>query len=259
MTKTLLAITTYNQSDYTKLCLDSISKLNIDLDVLVIDDFSSDNTIELCSQYNTKIIKKDKPMGLTDSWNIAYQKFKADNYDFLIIANNDILIPQGSIEELLSIYDKWPFSLVVPLSTHSGSGHCHQSQSINLFYQFDSSVNDPENYQKVQDAILKNKALQSERNNLHLLDPFRPKMFNGFFFMMNRNIINYEHEKDILFNPEFPITKNEDEFNWAKLIPNNDYAAVCKTSFIFHYKGISATKELRDNKTFLKHRLQNEN
>ena len=55
MAKTLLAITTYNQSDYTKLCLDSISKLNIDLDVLVIDDFSSDNTIELCSQYNTKI------------------------------------------------------------------------------------------------------------------------------------------------------------------------------------------------------------
>jgi len=259
MAKILLAITTYNQSDYTKLCLDSVLKLNIELDALVVDDVSSDNTVDICRKYDVEIIKKQKPAGLTDSWNIAYQKFKSEDYDFLIIANNDILIPKGSIEELLSIYDKWPYSLVVPLSTQLGSGHCNQSQSIDLFYKFGFDSNDPKNYQKVQDDILKLKTLQTKSNNLYLFDPLRPKMFNGFFFMMNRNIINYEHEKDILFNPEFPMTKNEDEFNWAKLIPNNDYPAVCKTSFIFHYKGITATKELRDNKTFLKNRLENEN
>ena len=47
----------------------------------------------------------------------------------------------------------------------------------------------------------------------------------------------------ILKNNHF---KNEDEFNWAKLIPNDDFAAVCKTSFVFHYKGVS-TFEVFDN------------
>ena len=40
--------------------------------------------------------------------------------------------------------------------------------------------------------------------------------------------------------------KNEDEFNWSKLIPNDDFSALCLTSFIFHYKGVS-TFEVFDN------------
>ena len=72
------------------------------------------------------------------------------------------------------------------------------------------------------------------------------KMFNGFFFMMNRNIINYQNSDKELFEPKYLMTKNEDEFNWSKLIPNNDFAAICKTSFIFHYKGVS-TFEVFEN------------
>ena len=79
-------------------------------------------------------------------------------------------------------------------------------------------------------------------NNLYLLDTMRVKMFNGFFFMMNRNIINYEHSDNILFNPDYNMTKNEDKFNWNNLIPNNDFPAVCKTSFVFHFKGVSTFK-----------------
>ena len=35
------------------------------------------------------------------------------------------------------------------------------------------------------------------------------------------------------------MTKNEDQFNWDCLISNNDFPALCKTSFVFHYKGVS--------------------
>ena len=73
-------------------------------------------------------------------------------------------------------------------------------------------------------------------------------MFNGFFFMMNRNIINYQHSDNELFEPKYIMTKNEDEFNWTNLITNNDFSALCKTSFIFHYKGVS-TFEVFDNYT----------
>ena len=33
-------------------------------------------------------------------------------------------------------------------------------------------------------------------------------MFNGFFFMMNRNIIKYEHSDTELFEPKYIMTKN---------------------------------------------------
>ena len=64
--------------------------------------------------------------------------------------------------------------------------------------------------------------------------------------MMNRDIVTYQHSDEELFEPKNIMTKNEDEFNWSKLIPNDDFAALCKTSFIFHYKGVS-TIDVFDN------------
>ena len=253
MGKILLVITTFNQSEYTKLCFESLKKLDDNFDVLVVDDCSSDNTVELCKEYGYEVITKDEGKGLTDSWNLGYNRFKEklhfkyDGYDYLIIANNDILIPKGALSELVSVFEKWPFTLVIPLSTTLGVGHNAKSQSVELYYNGVSSIcTEPNNYQKTQDIILDIKKDISKSNNLYQLDPVRVKMFNGFFFMMNKNIINYEHEDNILFNPKFPMTKNEDEFNWAKLIPNDDFPAVCKTSFIFHYKGVS-TFDVFDN------------
>ena len=240
MNKILHVITTYNQSEYTKLCFDSLKKLNDNFDVLVVDDYSTDDTVEFCNEYGYEVIMKNEGKGLTHSWNLGYSRFKMGDYTYLIIANNDILIPDGALSELVSVYQKWPYTLVVPLSTTSGAGHNAQQQSVEVYYDGISSMcNNPENYQKTQDTILNIKSEVKKSNNLYLFDPMRMKMFNGFFFMMNRNVINYEYENGVLFNPNLNMTKNEDEFNWSKLIPNDDFSAVCKTSFIFHYKGVS--------------------
>ena len=247
LSRTLLVITTYNQSKYTRLCFESLKTIEKDVDVLVIDDCSTDNTVELCKEYGHEVITKPEGMGLTDSWNRGYYEFKQrwfanesgmdDNSDYLILANNDILIPNGSITELKKTFQKWPFSLVVPTSTAYGVGH-NVEQSI-LNYYNGLSVDNPNDYQNIQNAIFNIKDELKKSNNIYQLDPTRMKMFNGFFFMMNRNIINYQHSDKELFEPKYIMTKNEDEFNWAKLIPNDDFAALCKTSFVFHYKGVS--------------------
>ena len=241
MSKILLVITTYNQSEYTKLCFDSLKQLIDDnFDVLVIDDYSTDDTVKICDEYGYEVITKSEGKGLTHSWNLGYSRFKSDDYKYLILSNNDILIPNGALRELVSVYEKWPYTLVVPLSTTNGAGHNAQNQSVEIYYDGISSMcNDPQSYQKTQDIIFNVKSEMEKSNNLYLFDPMRMKMFNGFFFMMNRNVINYEYEDGALFNPSFNMTKNEDEFNWSKLIPNDDFPAVCKTSFIFHYKGVS--------------------
>ena len=259
MDKTLLVITTYNQSKYTKMCFESLKTVDEDIDVLVVDDYSSDDTIELCNNYGYEVIKKTKPMGLTHSWNLGYQRFKTYNYDYLILANNDVLIPNGSISELLRVHNKWPFTLVVPLTTTSGAGHNSNHQSVSSHYDgLTPMCDDPNNYQVVQDRLIDIKNNMKRSNNLNLVDPYRMKMFNGFFFMCNKNIINYEFKNDILFDPINSMTKNEDDINWRGLLSHNDYSAVCKTSFVFHFKGVTAVGSLRNNKEWEEERFKNE-
>ena len=86
---------------------DSIRNIENDVDVLVIDDCSTDDTIELCKEYNHEVIVKETGLGLTDSWNKGYVEFKDRKYDYFILANNDILIPNGAITELKNTFEKW--------------------------------------------------------------------------------------------------------------------------------------------------------
>lgn len=250
MGKILLAVTTYNQLDYTKKFYESFRKLdNENIDLIIIDDASTDGTPLWCFDHDIKCHFKDEPKGLTHSWNVAYKIFKTRDvglaghkayiYDYLIIANNDIIIPKGAIEELIEVAENWPFSVIVPMSTIYGSGHNKIQRVSNYFPEAEELFGQPEDYQAVQDGIIELKNHFKNQNNLFQFDPIRMKLFNGFFFLMTRKVINYENENGNIFDETKPLYKAEDEFNWAKLIPNNDFPALCKTSFIYHFKGQS--------------------
>ena len=241
----LFVITTYNQSDYTRTCFDSLSLISDKHDILVVDDVSTDNTIELCKEYNINYISKDTGKGLTNSWNLGYKYFLEKGYKYFILANNDVIVPDLAITEMKNVLDKWPSSLVVPLSTTHGAGH-NPLQIIDHWYGAQPDYNEPENYQKIQDMLLDSKKTESRSNNLYKFDPVRMKMFNGFFFMMNEQIKQYERKDGNLFDPEFLNTKGEDEFNWSKLIPNNDFSILCRTAFIYHFKGVSTFKVIEN-------------
>jgi len=255
----LVILTTYNQSNVTRKCLDTLKLISDKHDVIVIDDKSTDDTVKLCKEYNVKCITKEVGNGLTDSWNIGYQYFKDNGYDYFVIANNDILIPDSSLTEMKNVLHKWPGSLVVPLSTKLGAGH-NEMQIIDKWYGNQAEYNEPTNYQVVQDQIISLVQKESESNNLYKFDPVRMKHFNGFFFMMNKDICKYEREDGNLFDPAFPNIKNEDEFNWCNLIPNNDYPFLCRTAFVFHWKGVSFTKAgIKYSNNLKEHLEQREN
>ena len=263
MNKVLLAVTTYNQLEYTKIFYESFKQLDSNLcDLIIFDDCSTDETASWCKEVNIKVVTKQKGKGLTDSWNSAYKYFKEHGYEYLILANNDILIPKGAIEELCKTIDRWPGSMVTPITTEEGCGH-NKVQSIDVYYGKQDTYNDHKYYQNIQDSIIefKNKLATDEGgNNLYQLDPVRMKMFNGFFFMMNKNICQYEREDGNLFRPEYVNIKNEDIFNWDNLLNNDDNAILCKTSFVFHFKGISFNKAgIKYSNNLKEHLEQREN
>jgi len=266
--KLLLVVTTYNQLKYTKICIRTIKNThkleheNIDIDLVAFDDCSTDETVNWLKENDVSVITKEKAAGLTDSWNNAYKYFKEhEEYKYLIIANNDIIIPKGAINELVDVMENWPFSTVVPLSTKYGAGHNGDNQGVEKIYQNTDImfVNNPNNCQAVQDKLLAIKTEMNRVNNGYMLDPVRRKMFNGFFFLMNRNVINYEYDNGTIFDDTKPLYKAEDEFNWMKLIPNNDFVALCQTAFVFHFKGVSTVnfgEKYNTNKTFEKRRQE---
>lgn len=243
---TLIAITAYNHMDYTKRCLDSIKNLKSDFfDVMVIDNSPNDDTKNLCKGYDVTYYKNPPDKHLTYSINRAYQLFKEGDWEYIAIANNDILIPDGALEELKDALEFIPSSLAAPLSTELGCGHNKQQSISRIFTSIDDSAITDTNYQQIQDSLMDMKMKLYSKNNLYLLDPVRMKMFNGFFFMLNKRVKNRERDDGNIFDPSFKNVKNEDEFNWKQLIPGNDYPLLVKTAFIYHYKGVTCTNNLR--------------
>ena len=78
------------------------------------------------------------------------------NYKYLVIGNNDILLPDGAISAMQKILSLPGESIVVPLTTEKGAGH-NPSQSLlgalNMSGLSESYVTNPYNVAKIQKSL----------------------------------------------------------------------------------------------------------
>jgi len=225
--RTLLAITTFNHIEYTRKCLDSLKNSKVrNMDIVIFDDHSTDGTVNLDKEYDVKIITKLKGRGLTDSWNIAFNYFNEYDYNYYFLINNDVLIPNGAIEQMLILLKD--NILVVPMTSVYGAGHTGKSQAISTYYD-KMRGNNPNNTQIIQNDIQKG-----------IMGFLKIDLLNGFFFGMNRNIkkegIRFSGE--YFFNPKNVNVGNDDEFN-ARLKHTGEMVTLCRKAFIYHFKDIS--------------------
>lgn len=233
--RTLLAFTTANQLEYNIKGLNSILQNKPDnIDVVVYDDASNDGTVDWCKDNNITIITKEKAMGLTHSWNLAYQKFKSENYKFLMFSNSDIIVPKNALEEIQTQNEK--FIIASPLSTLKGVGH-QPKQDIQQFHQISLDEYEYKNTEDIQKMIFENK-LDKESQEVDYI--------NGFFFSVNRDIINYEYSKTELFHPDNHNVGNEHELCERVTEP----IAIVTNAYIFHFKGVSLEITNLDNQSY---------
>ena len=149
--KTLLVVSTCNEIAYTLRMLTTLERSSDDFDVVFVDDHSEDDTVSVLRKRGYAVIEKDAPLGLTDSWNKGYELFVTGGYDFLLVANNDILVPSGSISKMQDLMRHYPF--MAPSTTLSGAGH-NPAQSLanicNLKSELEGAIDEPRNYQRIQ-------------------------------------------------------------------------------------------------------------
>ena len=206
---------TCNMWEYTKQMLDSINKTEGGFDVVLIDDHSTDGTIENAKKMNIKVLTKPIGRGCTDSMNMAYQYFKFSDYDNLFIANNDCLIPKGAMSELIKNVEDG--CLTVPVSTLYGSGE-NKVCSLNTYHNIPES----EHYQKIQDAILNSN-----------IKPIKAQVdWAAFLFGMNKSTVLKERYGN-LFSPYNINIHQEREMKFKFMIK------IVPTAFVYHYKAMT--------------------
>jgi len=223
--KILLAITTYNQIEYTKILINSLKEINIpNLDVMFFDDVSTDGTQKYVKDLGFTLYERNSPLGLTYGWNHAYRIFKEGNYDILILSNNDVILEQRALSNLINATINR--QIICPLTTKNGAGHNAENQNVLVHYpNIGVLVDKPGNFKRTQERL---------KSGIKAM-----KKFNGFMFSMSRSIIQSEYDNMNLFDPSnVNIHQEGDLQKRLKELPH-----VCLDSFIFHYKGVSFPKK----------------
>lgn len=110
MKKISIVIPVYNNFAFTKACLDDLSKLKVQNEIIVVDNNSSDETQNLHEYFkDIKIIKNKKNFGFAKACNIGY---KQSSGDYVLFLNNDIRV-KSSYEDWVNLLDV-PNCLISP-------------------------------------------------------------------------------------------------------------------------------------------------
>ena len=101
-----ICIPTYNGERYLKECLDSVRSQSFsDFEVLIVDDQSSDKTLEIAQDYanqdeRVKVISNPVNLGLVHNWNRCIELAQGDWIKFVF---QDDLIERQCLERMLSL------------------------------------------------------------------------------------------------------------------------------------------------------------
>jgi glycosyltransferase involved in cell wall biosynthesis len=101
-------IPTYNRAAYIKRCLESVlTQTYSNLEIIVIDDNSEDNTEEIIKNYNDERIKYIKRTGKRGVCQARNEAIKASKGEYIIFQDSDdVYLPQKIEKHLQSFKDK---------------------------------------------------------------------------------------------------------------------------------------------------------
>ncbi|MBI5409057.1 MAG: glycosyltransferase family 2 protein [Nitrospirae bacterium] len=101
-----LIIPTYNASRFMPGLLDSVFREKIDdMEVIIVDDCSKDDTVALAGNYPVRVIELEKNGGPARARNLGVEAAKGDIIFFL---DSDVLVLDGTIREVKEYFDKNP-------------------------------------------------------------------------------------------------------------------------------------------------------
>lgn len=101
-----IVIPTYNSSRFVPNLLESIFKQALDdMEVIIVDDCSKDDTVKLANKYPVKVIKMEKNGGPARARNRGVREAKGDIIFFL---DSDVIVLDGTVREVKDYFENNP-------------------------------------------------------------------------------------------------------------------------------------------------------
>ena len=107
--KISVCIPTYNYAMYLSEAIESIQMQNIkDYELIVIDDSSTDNTVEIVKRYadhdnKIKFFVNSNNVGMVANWNLCLNKSSGEYIKFVF--GDDFLLEQNALEKMINLMD----------------------------------------------------------------------------------------------------------------------------------------------------------
>ncbi|MFD0710689.1 glycosyltransferase family 2 protein [Paenibacillus sp. GCM10027626] len=118
MKKTSIIIPTYNGKDLLKDCLYSIKRhTNEPHEIIVVDNGSTDGTVDLCRQEGVTFISLAGNSGFPAACNMG---LKIASGDSLLLLNNDVIVSRNWLKNMLKcLYSRAEIGIVGPLTNYA--------------------------------------------------------------------------------------------------------------------------------------------
>lgn len=110
-------IVTFNGQEWIRKCLDSVKQSNYLTKIIVVDNNSSDGTLQTVSEFdNVIILKQNSNLGFGKANNIGIRKAMELGFDYVFLLNQDAYIFGDTIRNLISEAEKNPdYGIISPL------------------------------------------------------------------------------------------------------------------------------------------------
>ena len=94
-----IVIPTKNRARFLPNLIESVLKLDYEeFEIIVVDDFSSDNTNEILNTYPIKVISLDKPVGSAEARNLGIQSAK---FNIIALTDSDCIVTKTWLRDLV--------------------------------------------------------------------------------------------------------------------------------------------------------------
>jgi len=229
-----IIIVTYNNIDYTKMCIDSIFKYTAypNYEVIIVDNNSTDGTREYLKKIEkehkeVKIVLNDDNLGFAKANNIG---IKVATGEYIILLNNDTVVTRGWISGLLRHFAN-SVGMVGPVTNSIGN---------------EAKINVP--YKNLDEMH----AFAEYYTSKHFGESFKINVLAMFCVAIKREII----DKVGLLDERYGVGMFEDD-DYAMAVRKAGYKLLCAEDVFIHHFGSATFKGLLKDKTY--RRLFDEN
>ncbi len=127
MSKILSIVVTFNslRYDWLQKCIESLQNSTIETDIIVIDNNSSDETCKIIKEKykNVQLVESNENLGFGKANNIGLEKALNEDYDFVLLLNQDAWVEKNTLEKLVDHSKKnTEYGIISPLHLNPHDG-----------------------------------------------------------------------------------------------------------------------------------------